>query len=179
MSQQSQTKPYRTYEEYLRSDDWYRLRQEKLRAGIRDSTHAWCRGCKCMVPVKWIHIHHRTYKRLFNEKLSDLAILCEGCHAFLHGHQTPAWWDAARRRGALGSFSKKRLIQDIKSGLIGRNEVADAIIQMSIRIVDRNHIPGVLSIGEIMQRSEWVSEASIKARAAKVHRRKERLGIAT
>jgi hypothetical protein len=44
------------------------------------------RGYKCerCGSTRKIHIHHGTYKRLFNEELSDLFILCNGCHLRYH-----------------------------------------------------------------------------------------------
>lgn len=30
-------------------------------------------------------VHHKTYARLYNEKLTDLVLLCDDCHNFIHG----------------------------------------------------------------------------------------------
>ena len=34
-----------------------------------------------------MHLHHRTYVRLGNERLSDLVPVCSSCHHFIHKYQ--------------------------------------------------------------------------------------------
>lgn len=48
------------------------------------------RGCKCErckkpKPPNVLHIHHKTYERIFEEREADLEILCPRCHAIEHG----------------------------------------------------------------------------------------------
>lgn len=66
------------YEEYLKSDNWALKRKEK--ALEQNYT---CEKCDKKV-YKGFHIHHITYERLGNEKLSDLMFLCEDCHINEH-----------------------------------------------------------------------------------------------
>jgi len=37
---------------------------------------------RCSPPL---HVHHRTYERVFHETLDDLCVLCEDCHELFHG----------------------------------------------------------------------------------------------
>jgi hypothetical protein len=64
------------YHEYLRSEEWYALRKRKIKeAGGR------CQMCSKGEPL---HVHHRTYDNIFNEKLEDLIVLCKDCHEKFH-----------------------------------------------------------------------------------------------
>lgn len=66
------------YIEYLQSNEWKAKRIAKAKE--QEFT---CEKCHKKVPVGY-HIHHRTYKRLKNELLSDLMFLCEDCHKTFH-----------------------------------------------------------------------------------------------
>ena len=73
------------YKDYLKSDEWYRKREEKAR-----KMNYTCESCGKIV-VKGYHIHHKTYKHLYNEPLSDLQFLCEECHKKFHEEKTPVF----------------------------------------------------------------------------------------
>ena len=63
------------YRRYLQSDTWKTKRKAVLRAaGFR------CRQCGATAT----EVHHETYKRIYNERLSDLTALCSECHKALH-----------------------------------------------------------------------------------------------
>jgi len=63
------------YTSYLSSKAWKKIRNEMLR--LFDYK---CQGCgKMKLPSK-LYIHHLTYDRLGYERMSDLMVLCEGCH---------------------------------------------------------------------------------------------------
>lgn len=68
--------PYHKYQEYLRSYKWRKLRQLAL-----EHTHHRCSSCGSTYKLE---VHHRTYDRLGNEKLSDLQVLCMICHQRAH-----------------------------------------------------------------------------------------------
>ncbi len=70
-------KSYRErYHEYLASDEWKALREQKLfEAGGR---------CQLCNDAGRLNIHHRTYDRIFNELIGDLIVLCERCHKKFH-----------------------------------------------------------------------------------------------
>ena len=68
------------YKNYIASPEWKSLKLDLLQR----------RGCKCercaikKHPTK-LHIHHLTYKRLYDELPQDLIILCAICHMKEHG----------------------------------------------------------------------------------------------
>jgi hypothetical protein len=69
-------KAYNSYAEYLASEEWAKLKEIKLKQSDN----------RCQVCYKKgkLHIHHRTYIRIFHEKLSDLTALCPTCHLTFH-----------------------------------------------------------------------------------------------
>lgn len=72
------------YAQYLRTDYW---RRQRLRALQRADHH--CQVCSGTTALE---VHHNTYCRLGNERLSDLFVLCKTHHAVLHasgGMPTP------------------------------------------------------------------------------------------
>ena len=63
------------YRRYLQSDTWKTKRKSVLQAaGFR------CR--RCGAPAT--EVHHETYKRIYNERMSDLTALCSKCHEAAH-----------------------------------------------------------------------------------------------
>ena len=64
----------KNYYEYLKSDEWKKLRKSVLR---RDNELCICGG-------KATEVHHKTYARVGNEPLSDLVSLCRNCHQNVH-----------------------------------------------------------------------------------------------
>ncbi len=67
----------RDYEEYLHSEEWRKLRRERIALdGYR------CQNCGC---VKNLEAHHINYSRLGHEgEIDDLVTLCHNCHVKLH-----------------------------------------------------------------------------------------------
>lgn len=68
------------YQEYLDSDHWRILRNEKL----RDAAYR-CQLCNSPSDLQ---VHHRTYENRGREPLSDLVVLCGECHALFHHKST-------------------------------------------------------------------------------------------
>lgn len=67
------------YHSYIRSQEWRdKAEQAKKRAGYR------CQLCNKSTEETQLHAHHRTYERLFNEKIEDITVLCAECHAKFH-----------------------------------------------------------------------------------------------
>lgn len=66
-----------TYKSYLLSKDWKKKRALKLKSVGNK--------CQCCGSIYRLQIHHKTYKRLFKEPLSDLVVLCPTCHRITHG----------------------------------------------------------------------------------------------
>lgn len=71
-----QVERIRKYHEYLKSDRWAALRLEILE---RDGYKC----CECG-SSRNLHVHHTTYKRIFDEQSSDLITLCRDCHKKQH-----------------------------------------------------------------------------------------------
>lgn len=67
------------YKAYLRTTKWYSIRQ---RCFERD--HYRCRHCHTAITIETGHCHHKTYRRLGDEQLSDLLTLCKSCHEAHH-----------------------------------------------------------------------------------------------
>ena len=79
------------YRRYLQSDTWKTKRKAVLQAaGFR------CR--RCGAPAT--EVHHETYKRIYNEQLSDLTALCGDYHEAAHsGKKQRRKEGSAQKRG--------------------------------------------------------------------------------
>jgi len=64
------------YNAYIASPEW----QEKRKQVFEQK---WC-ACEACGSTKYLHVHHWTYRRLYNEKIEDLFVLCGECHIDLH-----------------------------------------------------------------------------------------------
>lgn len=64
------------YQNYLLSNEWAQLKIDIYEA----------RGRKCEQcgNTRQLHIHHLTYKNIYNEEPEDLIILCKPCHEKEH-----------------------------------------------------------------------------------------------
>lgn len=72
------------YLSYIQGSVW-----KKLRSRIIKQRGSCCERCG---KTKNLQVHHKTYKRLFNEKDSDLEVLCRGCHMKEHGILTDKFY---------------------------------------------------------------------------------------
>lgn len=70
-------KVYGSYKEYLQSPEWKRLRKKILKRAKNT-----CELCKMK---RAYQVHHKTYKRVFHERLTDLIAVCGICHLDKHG----------------------------------------------------------------------------------------------
>ena len=102
------------YRRYLESDAWKTKRKAVLHAsGYR------CR--QCGAPAT--EVHHETYKRIYNERLSDLTALCSECHKAVHSKkfripdQAPALKN--EQRGTSAKAYRKRKAKT-KNASVGR-----------------------------------------------------------
>lgn len=66
------------YAEYLKSDAWKKKREQVI-----DERGEVCEICSKDVGV--FHIHHKSYRHFKQERMYELAVLCSGCHASVHG----------------------------------------------------------------------------------------------
>jgi hypothetical protein len=80
----------RSYREYMRSDLW---------AGTKRRYYDSCLPQSCMVcQAPNFDLHHKTYARLGEEKLTDLAPLCRLHHETLHADKLALWTGPALLR---------------------------------------------------------------------------------
>ena len=90
------------YEAYLKSDEWRQLRTRKA-----IQMNYTCENCGKYV-LYGFHIHHRTYKRLYHERLSDLQFLCAECHDELHRRKKrPLFFYVTKQRRTYPRRKKK------------------------------------------------------------------------
>ncbi len=64
------------YQDYLQSDEW-KAKKEMVFS-------VFWKHCQRCNSEKDIHVHHSTYKNIYNEDINDLYVLCKRCHEFLH-----------------------------------------------------------------------------------------------
>ena len=72
------------YHAYLKSDKWATIKLDLI--AVRGQK---CERCEAKRQFKYLHLHHLTYKRVFNEEQGDLQLLCSGCHIAEHGIEKP------------------------------------------------------------------------------------------
>ena len=58
---------------------------EKTRKHIYELNQGICERCGAVLPSSHMNVHHKTYKNIGNEKEEELCLLCENCHAIVHG----------------------------------------------------------------------------------------------
>jgi len=66
------------YAEYLKTPDWKRFRSIVLKKAQN--------RCQLCNSGGVLHVHHRNYADIFNEKLCDVVVLCADCHKIFHEH---------------------------------------------------------------------------------------------
>ena len=69
------------YLEYMQSNAWDKKRRRRLKKDRNT-----CQGCGAT--NKPLDVHHLTYVRFGNERISDLQSLCRRCHDEIHGKET-------------------------------------------------------------------------------------------
>ena len=64
---------------YLSSKHW-----KQMRISVYNHYKGVCQRCGSNVPLEEADIHHRVYKRIGSEKITDLVLYCSHCHACVH-----------------------------------------------------------------------------------------------
>lgn len=67
------------YLDYLKSDEW-----AKIRIHMLEANNYTCQRCGQKKFRARLHVHHKTYDRLFKEEFEDLELLCDKCHSEEH-----------------------------------------------------------------------------------------------
>lgn len=75
----SKKKYRKQYLKYIEGPIWRKLRNQ-----ILDECGCICTKCNKEFERPMLHVHHMTYKRLFNEEKTDLMVLCKFCHKAVH-----------------------------------------------------------------------------------------------
>ena len=68
------------YGEYLKTKEWQQTRRRALKSA----------GYKCQLcgtDGVQLHVHHKTYDNIGEEKPDDLIVLCKACHKKQHGKE--------------------------------------------------------------------------------------------
>ena len=77
------------------SDHWKDVRQRFWHSKLHK------KSCYVCGSTEYLQVHHKSYKRIGKEKLSDLILLCDGCHGKTHGldkmRTNGILWGAAKR----------------------------------------------------------------------------------
>lgn len=72
---------FASYREYLASAHWADVRRRFWASKLPKH----CSGCQSTVGLV---LHHRTYKRIGTERLTDLILVCRDCHRDIHKFET-------------------------------------------------------------------------------------------
>ena len=65
------------YPDYLKGDHWRGVKERYFASKLKKE----CNVCK---RKDRLDLHHKSYKRFGNERLTDLVYLCRTCHSRLH-----------------------------------------------------------------------------------------------
>lgn len=75
------------YDEYLRTEHWYRVRALTIYTYRASCCSAECRGWGDQLWIEYAHrrqVHHISYKNRGNERFGDVCVLCKDCHRKIH-----------------------------------------------------------------------------------------------
>jgi hypothetical protein len=157
------------YQTYLQSEAWKIRRKWKLeQAGHR------CQVCN---GDGELHVHHRTYDRIGDERENDLTVLCANCHARFHDKvEAPSGGESVAHlvSSTLGKMDAVGLIPDELLDWVGRRlrvlpDVAGGKIKcrlapgaLMLRRADRHDIARRISMFltyETGRQTEWIWES--------------------
>lgn len=102
------------YIKYIQSTRWRKKRDQFMKSNLPKDCFV------CGVRSSSMDLHHRTYKRLGNEKLTDLVLVCRSCHGKIHEyaklHPNKGLWHATSRvrRAARKKFKNKNDLPSLK-----------------------------------------------------------------
>lgn len=86
LSKQLQKLGYDTYQQYLETRHWQQFRKKvfkkpEVQRLLKKYNHFVCQFCE---KERRLNVHHVTYIRLGHERLQDVYLICEDCHAQIH-----------------------------------------------------------------------------------------------
>jgi 5-methylcytosine-specific restriction endonuclease McrA len=96
-----------SYQDYLHPEHWQDVRARFWASKLHNGG---CAVCNTRVNLQ---VHHRSYRRVGHEKLSDLVLLCGDCHKLTHQCERNGkgiLWGAVKRarRIRMGTGGKKK-----------------------------------------------------------------------
>lgn len=78
------------YFKYIKSAAWQQMRKKYYAYAKKLHGRLMCAACH--ISNQPLDLHHRTYKRLGQEYLMDLVLLCRPCHEAVHDHPKVNKW---------------------------------------------------------------------------------------
>lgn len=69
-----------TYSQYLKSKHWLLIKAKYKNSKLNKQ----CSVCGVIKEQSKMHHHHKSYKRIGNERLTDIIMLCDECHSKTH-----------------------------------------------------------------------------------------------
>ena len=119
------------YYAYLKSKAWADLKLDIIH--LRGQK---CERCGSKRSLRFLHLHHLTYDRLYDELPEDLELICAGCHSVEHGIIPPKpkpFRFKKRRKNIKPKIDQalkmkiKEAEQHVKSGRIGIQAYVDKV----------------------------------------------------
>jgi hypothetical protein len=86
------------YKTYLRSEHWHLFRERVLLRTFVNGKYK-CEDCGELFSRNELEVHHKHYRSLWNEKPSDVRVLCGICHTREHGLDEAAKQNAMMIKG--------------------------------------------------------------------------------
>ena len=99
MKTKKQRLPRTEYRNYIRSEAWRKVRARYWKSKL-------LKTCYLCDASSNLQLHHKTYKRLGCEKLTDLIPLCDECHRYLHEKYKEAKEARGKRVTSLWDFAQ-------------------------------------------------------------------------
>lgn len=111
------------YQQYLRSEHWFRLRARKLKNAKRNAIKSGYSGLRCVIcgVTENLEVHHMFYGELYDVRTSHLRVLCRNCHQTTHDLiKDKKLWILKRKRGGTGNMFNlmKSLVLEVRFGEI-------------------------------------------------------------
>lgn len=88
---------YKEYVKYIGSYEW-----KLKRLALFKERGKQCERCG---GANMLHVHHKTYERLFNELPQDLEILCKICHLKEHGKIPKSKKEKKEKKAITGKYT--------------------------------------------------------------------------
>lgn len=120
-----------TYKDYLNTKHWNNIKNKFY----NDFRNASCQICNNKTNL---NLHHKTYKRIGKEYISDLIVLCKYCHNYIHKHKYLNKWleDSLFKKHNISRTEFNQLEYDAKEVL--RFELRNNRIDLNLLLYTRS-----------------------------------------